>query len=77
MSATPNLNINLVKPDEDMPTIDWIMGINGDDESSMASKVDKAIGKLQAKEIYSEEQPDSQVSGNIWHEIISVTDGGN
>lgn len=77
MSATPNLKINLVSPDEDMTTIDWIMGINGDNDSSMAIKVDRAIEKLRTKELYSEAQPDSQVAGDIWHEIISVTDGGN
>lgn len=74
MSETPNLGIKLINATEDIPTMDWALSVSGEDEGSMAQKVDRAIGKLSAREIYSSEQPEGQVSGDVWHQIVSVSE---
>lgn len=76
MSSTPKLGIPTFAKTDDIATIDWMQAVNGEGDESMAGKVDQAIGALQQREVYSSEQPQNQDKGDVWHEIISITEEG-
>lgn len=71
MNTTTNLGIELIEGTEGKAVVDWAMTINGTGES-MAIKVDKAIGEIINREVYSEDQPTNQKEGDIWNEVLSV-----
>lgn len=76
MSKTKYLGVSVYNKTDDLPTIDWMQSVNGDDENSLAVQVDKELEKISRKEVYSSEQPQDQMDGDVWNEILSITDGG-
>ncbi|NBK77274.1 hypothetical protein D5272_01330 [bacterium D16-76] len=76
MSKTKYLGISVYTKTDDLPTIDWMQSVNGNGEDSLAMQVDKELEKISRKEVYSSEQPQDQRDGDVWNEILSITDGG-
>ena len=71
MSKTKYLGMSVYAKTDDLPTINWMQSVNGDSE-----EVDKEFEKISRKEIYSSEQPQDQRDGDVWNEILSITEGG-
>lgn len=76
MSKTKYLGMSVYAKTDDLPTINWMQSVNGDSEDSLAMQVDKEFEKISRKEIYSSEQPQDQRDGDVWNEILSITEGG-
>lgn len=78
MSKTKYLGLPIFSKTDDLPTIDWMQAVNGNNDESLAALVDEELKKISLKEVYSSEQPQNQRDGDVWNEIVSVTEeGGN
>ncbi len=78
MSKTKYLGLPVFSKTDDLPTIDWMQAVNGNNDESLAVLVDEELKKISLKEVYSSEQPQNQRDGDVWNEIVSVTEeGGN